>query len=121
MSNIRHILVRDLEFLCEIGVYRREKGRTQPVRINLDLSVLDTPVDDHNLSTVVDYCALIDRVRALATNGHVNLVETLAERVAALCLEDARVVSARVRVEKPQAIPDAASAGVEIERQRPNG
>ncbi|MBV9991321.1 MAG: dihydroneopterin aldolase [Alphaproteobacteria bacterium] len=118
MTKLRHILVTDLEFLCEIGVYRREKGRTQPVRINLDLAVEDTPADDHDLSTVVDYCALVDRVRAMTKSGHVNLVETLAERIAALCLEDARVISVRVRVEKPQAIPDAEAAGVEIERAR---
>lgn len=118
MTKLRHILVRDLEFLCEIGFYRREKGRTQPVRINLDLAVEDAPVDDHNLATVVDYCALIDRVRAMAKSGHVNLVETLAERIATLCLEDARVKSVRVRVDKPEAIPDAVSAGVEIERTR---
>jgi dihydroneopterin aldolase len=118
MTKLRHILVKDLEFPCEIGFYRREKGRTQPVRINLDLLVDDTQVDDHNLSTVVDYCALVDRIRAMATQGHVNLVETLAERIAALCLEDARVKTARVRVEKPQAIPDAGSAGTEIERSR---
>jgi dihydroneopterin aldolase len=118
MTKLRHILVKDLEFACQIGFYRREKGRTQPVRINLDLSVVDNPVDDHNLSTVVDYCALVDRVRAMATQGHVNLVETLAERIAALCLEDARILGVRVRVDKPQAIPDAQSAGVEIERAR---
>jgi dihydroneopterin aldolase len=118
MTKLRHILVRDLEFPCEIGFYRREKGRTQPVRINLDLAVADTPADDHNLASVVDYCALVDRIRAMATHGHVNLVETLAERIAALCLDDERVASVRVRVEKPAAIADAAAAGVEIERTR---
>lgn len=118
MTRLRHILVKDLEFLCQIGFYRREKGRTQPVRINLDLLVEDTPADDHNLSTVVDYCALVDRIRTMAMKDHVNLVETLAEHIAAICLEDARVKTARVRVEKPEAIADAGSAGVEIERSR---
>jgi 7,8-dihydroneopterin aldolase/epimerase/oxygenase len=120
MTGIRHILVRDLEFAMQIGVYHREKGRAQKVRINLDLSVVDDPVDDHDLKTVVDYCALIDRIRAHALGKHVHLVETLAEQIAAICLEDARVLKARVRVEKTEAIPDAESAGVEIERERPS-
>jgi dihydroneopterin aldolase len=120
MTAIRHILVRNLDLKMQIGAYAREKGRTQNARINLDLSVLDTPPDDHDLASVVDYCALIDRIRAHAMNGHVHLVETLAEQIAAICLDDARVLKALVRVEKTEAIPDAESAGVEIERERPS-
>jgi dihydroneopterin aldolase len=118
MTKVRHIVVRDLEFPMHIGVYTREKGRTQKVRINLDLSVVDGPVDDHDLKTVVDYCALVDRIRDHALKRHVHLVETLAEEIAAICLEDARVLSVRVRAEKPEAIADAEAAGVEIERER---
>jgi dihydroneopterin aldolase len=118
MTRLRHIIVSNLEFPMQIGVYTREKGRTQKVRINFDLSVLDTPADDHDLKTVVDYCALVDRIRAHALSRHVHLVETLAEEIAAICLEDARVLKARVRVEKPEAIADADAAGVEIERER---
>jgi len=118
LHGVRHILVSDLEFAMQIGAYTHEKGRVQRVRINLDLAVPDTPVEDHKLSSVLDYCALVDRVRAHALEGHVHLVETLAERIAAICLEDARVLKARVRVEKLEAIKDAAAAGVEIERER---
>jgi dihydroneopterin aldolase len=44
------------------------------------------------------------------------LLETLAEEIAAICLQDGRVRSVRVRVEKLDIFPDAASVGVEIER-----
>ena len=118
MPAVRHIFVRDLELEIEIGYYGHEKGRRQRTRINLDLSVLDTPADDHDLATVVDYVAAVDRIRAHTQSGHVHLVETLAERIAAVCLQDERVLKARVRVDKLEAIPDAASAGVEIERTR---
>ena len=47
-----------------------------------------------------------------------NLVETLAERFAESCLRDKRVAAARVRIEKPDIIPNARSVGVEIERGR---
>jgi dihydroneopterin aldolase len=53
------------------------------------------------------------------SKGHINLAETLAERIAAICFEDIRVLSARVRVEKLHAVPGAESAGVEIERSAP--
>ena len=118
MVKLRHILVKDLVLHMQIGVYTDEKGRTQRARINLDLSVLDTPPDDHHLSSVVDYCALVNEIRAHAMSKHVNLVETLAEEIATICLEDERVKNARVRVEKLDAIADAEGAGVEIERTR---
>jgi dihydroneopterin aldolase len=57
-------------------------------------------------------------VRGLIGAGHVNLVETLAERIAEACLHDLRVHAVRVRVEKLDVFPDAVSAGVEIERRR---
>jgi dihydroneopterin aldolase len=115
---MRHVFVRNLDLEMEIGVYSHEKGRTQKARINLDLSVRDTPVDDNDLTTVVDYVAVVDKIRAHALSGHVHLVESLAERVAAICLEDPRVLRARVRVDKLEAIAEAESAGVEIERSR---
>jgi dihydroneopterin aldolase len=116
----RHLLVRDLMLAARIGVHPHEHGAPQRVRLNLDLEVAESgepPADD--LAQVVDYEALIERVRRLVASRHVKLVETLAEQVAALCLDDPRVRSARVRVEKLDVIPDAAAVGVEIERINP--
>jgi 7,8-dihydroneopterin aldolase/epimerase/oxygenase len=120
-KGIRHLLVRDLMLAARIGVHPHEHGAPQRVRLNLDLGVVESeqPLAD-DLAQVVDYEALIERVRALVAGGHVNLVETLAERVATLCLADPRVRSARVRIEKLDAIADAAAVGVEIHRVNPN-
>lgn len=116
---IRHVFIRNLEVLARIGIHGREKGHEQPVRINVDLGVADAPVNDNALACVVDYEGITNRIRALIAAGHVNLAETLAERIVALCYEDNRVLSARVRVEKLYALPGAEAAGVEIERVRP--
>ena len=109
--------MRDLELSCLIGVHSHERLRRQRVRINLDLAVEEgpEPVGDE-LANVVSYEDILDRVRAIAGAGHINLVETLAERIAETCLEDARVRIARIRVEKLDVFGDAASVGVEIER-----
>ncbi len=117
----RRILVRDLILPWDIGVFAHERGRKQRVRINLDLAVAadDQPLGD-NLANTVSYAGIVDGIRALARNGRVNLVETLAERVAALCLADRRVLSVRARVEKLDVYPDAA-VGVEIERFNQHG
>ena len=115
----RRIFVRDLVLLADIGVYRREQGNPQRVRINLDLMVDDPggPPSDR-LKDVVNYAKVIDAVRARVARGRVNLVETLAEQIAECCLADPRVRRARVQVEKLDAVADAAAVGVEIERVR---
>lgn len=117
-KRIRHVFVRDLELNANIGVYHREKGQMQPVRINLDLTVEETDGDiDDKLENVVDYGAVVDGIKAILAGGHLNLVETLAEKVAAHCLADKRVKVARVRIEKLKVLAEAQSVGVEIERE----
>ncbi|MCW8836737.1 MAG: dihydroneopterin aldolase [Rhodospirillales bacterium] len=116
-ASVRHVFIRDLVLDCSIGVHAHEHLAAQPVRINLDLAVSegDAPVQDR-LENVVCYERIADGVRAIVADGHVNLVETLAERIAAMCLQDTRVEAARVRVEKLAVFKDAASVGIEIER-----
>ncbi len=116
---IRHVFVHDLVLACNIGVHRHEKDGPQRVRINLDLAVRESghPLQD-DLGQVVCYEEITNGVRALVAAGHINLVETLAERVAAFCLRDPRVITARVRIEKLDILPDAESVGVEILRHR---
>ena len=117
-SGIRHVFIRNLELPAHIGVYRQEEGRTQPVRINVDLATDDFADAQDMLENVVDYHVIEKRIRAIIAEGHVRLAETLAERIAAACFEDARVRTVRVRVEKLEALSHAESVGIEIERTR---
>jgi len=118
----RRVLVSDLILSCEIGVFPHEHGKKQRVRINLSLDIAagGWPLEDR-LAETVSYGDIIDGVKALVDKGRINLVETLAERVAALCLSDRRVRSCRVRVEKLDIYPDATIVGVEIERFNQRG
>jgi 7,8-dihydroneopterin aldolase/epimerase/oxygenase len=111
------ISVRDLELPALIGVHRHERDGRQRVRINLTLDVAASgaPLDD-KLANALNYEIVVNEVRRVVGTGHVNLVETLAERIAEICLADRRVVCARVRVEKLDVFADAAAVGVEIER-----
>jgi len=117
---LRHVFVRDLVLLGRVGIYDAEKAAPQRVRINLDLAVREDakPIGD-DYAKVVCYEQIVTKVRGIVEDGHVNLVETLAERLAGICLQDPRVRSARVRVEKLDVFADAVSVGVEIERESP--
>lgn len=113
------ILVTDLVVPWRIGVRRHEEDRRQRVRINLDLVVRDMPDtsrDDYR--DVLCYEDIVERIRDMAATGHVKLAETLAQRVATLCLSDPRTERVTVRVEKLDAVPDAGSVGVELTRSR---
>lgn len=116
---VRHVFVRDLECMALIGIYDQEKVKPQRIIVNIDLSVQEAagPMAD-DISHVVSYEIIAKKVEAILAEGHVNLVETLCENIAQACLKDKRVLAARVRVEKPDIIPNARSVGVEIERGR---
>ena len=114
---VRHVFIRDLMLPCSIGVHRHEKDAEQRVRINLDLAVSegDRPIND-DIRNVICYEELAEGIEEIVRRGHINLVETLAENIADMCLRDRRVQSARVRIEKLDILNDAESVGVEIER-----
>lgn len=111
------IFVRGLVLPVAIGAYDEERGITQQVRFTIEAAVAAgvSPKGD-NLEEVPSYDDIIKAVKAIVAAGHVDLVETLAARIAESCLADTRIVSVLVRVEKLERGPDA--VGVEIVRPR---
>lgn len=111
------IFVRGLVLPIAIGVYDEEQGVTQKVSFTIEAAVATgvAPKGDA-IAEVPSYDDLVGAVRAIVAAGHINLVETLAERIAERCLSDNRIASVLVRVEKLERGP--ASVGVEIVRPR---
>ncbi len=112
------VFVRDLVIPCSIGIYPREKGLRRRVRVNAELSVGETISGRDDFAEAVNYETVVDGIKAIAEAGHINLVETLADRIANLCLEDRRVTSVRVIVEKLDVYPEAESVGITLERKQ---
>lgn len=114
---VDRLFVRDLALSARIGVNDGEAENRQRLIVSIDVFVdraADLLADDINL--VVSYDRFIDAARAVAAGPHINLVETVAERIAAACLQEPGVRRVIVRVEKPDAVADAGSVGAEIER-----
>lgn len=107
------VFVTGVQVQAQIGVYRHEIGRVQPLIVDVEL---DVPTDaSDRLADTFNYEAILKAAQDLAAQGHVDLVETFAHRLAERCLADPRVTRARVRIEKPLALaPHAVAAGVEI-------
>jgi dihydroneopterin aldolase len=110
------VFVRGLELSAEIGLYAHERGRRQPLVVDAVLTVAPKPVA--GLGDLVNYEAVAAKARAIVERGHIELVETFAEALAAACLEDPRVLKVEIRVEKPEAVPGSAAAGVVIVASR---
>lgn len=117
--NWRRVFVRDLEIVASVGVLEREKRYEQRIIVSADLFVRDDyDGSSDRLSDVLDYSKVVDGIARLVQREHVNLIETLAERIADHCLEDGRVESVRIRIEKPEVLEHCRSVGIEIERPR---
>lgn len=111
------ISVRDYTRTVEIGAFRSERGVTQRIRFNVVLEVSHhTAAQDDDVDKVISYDTITEAIEAELSAERVNLLETLAERVAGRCLADRRALRAFVRIEKLDRIPGA--LGVEIMRAR---
>jgi len=112
-TTMTKVFVTGLKVQAEIGVYRHEIGRVQPLVVDVELDVLTAGAA--HLSETLNYETILEAARAIAGAGHIELVETFAERLGPACLADPRATRARVRVDNPLALaPDAVGAGVEI-------
>jgi dihydroneopterin aldolase len=110
---VTKVFVRGLKIEAEIGVYAHEQGRRQPLVVDIELDV--AAAGWRALADTVNYESIAQAARDIAAAGHIGLVESFAQTLAEACFAEPRVLRARVRVEKPQALaPAAAAAGVEI-------
>ena len=115
-GEVDHVFVRDLVMPVEIGAYGFEHGHKQRVRFSIETEVYrDIGPDD--MRGVFSYDVIMDAIRIVLAAGHVELVETLAERVAESVLLHERVRAVEVSVEKLDVAPPA-SVGVRIKRER---
>jgi 7,8-dihydroneopterin aldolase/epimerase/oxygenase len=118
---LRRVFLKDMVLHANIGIYPHEQGVTQRIRVDISFGVADEPgltVGRDDLSRTVSYERIVLMVRRIIADGHVRLVETLAERIAVGVLADDRVIVVRVRVEKLDIFDDLDAVGVEIERRR---
>lgn len=106
------VFVRGYVIAAEIGIYPHERGRTQPLIIDMEVELAPQPVD--SLADTVNYEYLTELARRMAAEGHIALVETYVQLLAEGCLDIAGVQRVRVRVEKPEALQGAEAAGVEM-------
>ncbi len=111
------LYIQNLVIPCIIGTRPRERIHRQPVRVHIAMECdLSRAGKTDHLSDTVNYHRLAERLIATASQSRFYLLERLAEEMARVCLEEARVEGVTVRVEKPRALRNARAAAVEIYR-----
>jgi 7,8-dihydroneopterin aldolase/epimerase/oxygenase len=119
------IFLRDFRIELRVGVNPEEQDTSQPVIINAEVEAAVPhrykDLKETSLERVINYASLHAFIQdELPKLGHIPLLETVAEQIIAFCFLDKRVEKVRVRLEKPQILPGAAGAGIEIFRLRHN-
>jgi dihydroneopterin aldolase len=113
------ILIRDLRVEALIGIHKRERHVRQTLSVDLDIGLPGNAVfSSDRVADTIDYEQVALRIRALASAGDFRLVETFAERVAALLMKDFGAPWIRVSASKIGILPNAKFVGVMIERGR---
>ena len=113
------IFLNDFMIDANIGVYKHEKTKRQPLRINIIAKVKNPKkINDDKLYSVVCYNQISKKIKKIIKSGHTILLEKLAEKIFQECFKNKRIQTIKIRLEKLDAIQEAESAGIEVERSR---
>ena len=113
-----HIFIRDFRLQTLIGFHRRERVVPQTIRLDLEIGITNTAVfASDKVADCIDYDKVTGRIRELASE-HVNLVETLADRVARAVIDEFGAAWVKVSIAKLGILKDVGLVGVTVERKR---
>ena len=118
-GELDRVFVRDFVVSAEIGAYDFERAIHQRVVFDVETLVRRAGAHADDMRSIFSYDLILDAIRLVVGRGHVDFVETLAEEVAAVLLQHARVRTVRVNIRKLDVIEGA--VGVEIRRERASG
>jgi dihydroneopterin aldolase len=115
----RTVLIKDFIIYEIIGIHQYEKSNRQKIIFNIVIDVNQNIFpDENNLSSIVDYEKITNKLETLAKNKKYNFLESLAEDSFNEIFADKRINSVKIKIEKPDAITNAQSVGVEVFKSR---
>jgi 7,8-dihydroneopterin aldolase/epimerase/oxygenase len=113
------IFIRELRLEAWIGLYRHEKIAPQTIEIDLEIALPGEAVfASGRVQDTIDYGVAVERIRALLADERFGLVESLAERIARLVVDEFGSPRVKVSISKLGILRNARRVGVTIERTR---
>ena len=119
-SSIRRtVFIKDFIIQEIIGIYEHEKIKKQKIKFNIVVDVNQNTVpDEKDIKSIVDYEKIKNKLENLVKSKKYNFLESLAEDSFKEIFEDKRINSVKIKIEKPEAIKNADSVGVEVFKSR---
>ena len=119
-SSIRRtVFIKDFIIQEIIGIHEHEKTKKQKIKFNIMVNVNQNTVpDEKDIKSIVDYEKITNKLKNLVKNKKYNFLESLAEDSFKEIFEDKRINSVKIKIEKPDAIKNADSVGVEVLKNR---
>ena len=113
------ILINELTLDTFIGIHDFEKEKKQKIAISLSLDVDDNiSGTEHKIENFISYEHIVNDIKSILKKGHIDLLETLGEKIVELCFNDERVLTIKLKLEKLEVFKDASSVGIEIFRKK---
>tara|TARA_B100000963_G_scaffold349477_1_gene358594 strand:- start:59 stop:541 length:483 start_codon:yes stop_codon:yes gene_type:complete len=118
-NNTYKILINELTLDAFIGIHDFEKKKKQKISISLSLDVNDNISGiEHKIENFVSYEHIVADIKSMLKKGHIDLLETLGEKIIDLCFKDARVMTIKIKLEKLEVFKETSSVGIEIFRKK---
>ena len=115
----RTIFIKDFIIHEIIGMHDHEKTKKQKIKFNIVIDVnQNTLPNEKDLRSIINYEKITKKLESLVKNKKYNFLESLAEDSFVEIFKDKRISSVKIKIEKPDAIKNASSAGVEIFKSR---
>ena len=115
----RTVFIKDFIIQEIIGIHDHEKTKKQKIKFNIVLDVNQSTVpNEKDIKSIVDYEKITNKLENLAKDKKYNFLESLAEDSFKEIFEDKRISSVKIKIEKPDAIKNADSVGVEVFKTR---
>ena len=115
----RTVFIKDFIIEEIIGIHKHEKIKKQKIKFNIVLDINQSSIsDEKDIKSIVDYEKITNKLENLVKAKKYNFLESLAEDSFKEIFEDKRISSVKIKIEKPDAIKNADSVGVEVFKTR---
>ena len=115
----RKVIIKNLILNIFIGIHNFEKKKKQRVRFNIE--IITNPYvkpSNKDLSTILNYENVINKIKLLVKKQHHELIEDLAENIFEIIFQNSLVKKTNIKIEKLDIIKNSESVGLEFSKSK---
>ena len=115
----KKVIIKNLILNIFVGIHNFEKKKKQRVRLNIEILLNpDVKPNNKDLTTILNYEEVINRIKLITKKQHHNLLEDLAENIFRIIFCEKKVLKVKLKLEKLDIIKNSESVGIEVQKSR---